>query len=338
MLARFGRAALARARTLSVASSLASSLLAPAPAQAQGSPCDRMVVRDGETVHRSATDCIVDYRVAGASVRMILTRYEDPAQPCAILEEKRLEESRNATRGVLRDLGAEYGERGYELSAPQHAVESMDGETRVVSIHPARFDLQWCRAPYRFYAYSLYTPKDAPGVPGEVIDDIRARARAAATPQEGVGIIEALGTSAMDPFRELVARGILSYDDVMNEINLTSRSPESKALNARFAPLLQGRDVRSLSDAEKRAVENVSTALILANIDGPDGLPAFPAVAANMEVLTLLGLAGLQADDPARAHQARTALDRYAGLLRTMDLQALDSRINPPSAAGTTPR
>lgn len=347
MLTLLGRAALARPWTVFLASCLASSILAPAPtaAQAPGTPCDRMVVRAGETVHASATDCIVDYRVGEASVRMILTRYDDPAEACAMLEDKRREHSRTEPRGVIRDLGAEYGERSYEIGSPQYAVEFMEGETRVVDIHPAKFDLLWCRAPYRFYAYSLYTPRDAPGVPREIIDDIRARARAAAdgapgepaTPQEGIGIMEALGTSAVDAFRDLIDQGVLDYEDVLNHINLTRGSPESKAMNARFEPLLRGRDLNHLSDAEKQVVVNVSTALTLANIEGPDGLPAFPAVAANLEVLTRLGLTGLQPDDPARAHQARTALDRYAGLLRTMDLQALDSRMNPPTGPGTTP-
>ena len=65
---------------------------------------------------------------------------------------------------------------------------------------------------------------------------------------------------------------------------------------------------------------------LLASVMDRSGDPAFPAAAANLGVLTELGIRAATDPDPSRAHEAATAMARYAAMLRDLDVQGLEDR------------
>jgi len=243
------------------------------------------------------------------------------------------------------ELGTRYGDEGYEMASPQYAVERMERDTRVVDIHPAKFDLHFCQPPYRFYAYSMYTPKDAPAVPPEVVANIRIRARYAADGLLGVvrdgapadfGLLDAVAPSLQETLDEAVRLGLIQRKDLDDRVSALRYSPEIRSLSARFKPFFGDRAAAGFSGltaAERQVVTTLIGAVALSGMDDSRGRPLFPAVSANVELLTHLGLTAMS-EDPARAHQARTALTRYAGMLRDLDLRALEEQPGNGQAEG----
>jgi hypothetical protein len=305
-----------------------------------------MEIVSSDTVHGTDRSCLVDYLPAPeATVRINLDRSDTPDYACAYLSQKRSEVPREEPRGTVVDLGTLYGDQGYEMASPQYAVEWLEGETRVVGIHPAKFDLHFCQGPYRFYAYSMYTPKDAPEVPPEVAANIRFRARATADRLIGLirdgapadfGLLDAVAPSLQETLDEAVRLGLIQRKDLDDRVSALRYSPEIRSLSARFKPFFGDRAAAGFSGltaAERQVVTTLIGAVALSGMDDSRGRPLFPAVSANVELLTHLGLTAM-GEDPARAHQARTALTRYAGMLRDLDLRALEERPGNGQAEG----
>jgi hypothetical protein len=319
---------------------------ASAPPRSHGPVCEFMEIVSTDTVHGTERNCLVDYKPAPqVTVRISLDRYDTPGEACAYLDQKRGELPRDEPRGTVVELGDRYGDEGYEMASPQYAVERLEGDTRVVDIHPAKFDLHFCQPPYRFYAYSMYTPKDAPAVPPEVAANIRFRARTTADRLIGLirdgapadfGLLDAVAPSLDETLEEPVRLGLIQRKDVNDGMSALRYSPEIRSLSARFKPFFGDRAAAGFSGltvAERQVVTTLIGAVALSGMDDSRGRPLFPAVSANVEILTHLGLTAM-GEDPARAHQARTALTRYAGMLRDLDLRALEERHGNGQAEG----
>ncbi len=139
-------------------------------------------------------------------------------------------------------------------------------------------------------------------------------------------LVAALGPEVRTVLEDLARRGLLESEDAIDLVSERARDPRVRAAGGRLSEALRGRPLAVLTDTERTAVTTLAGMALLASVMDRNGEPAFPAAAANLGVLTELGVRAATDPDPARAHQAATGMARYAAMLRDLDVKALEDR------------
>jgi hypothetical protein len=321
-------------------------LLAAAPAAAQDidSLCRFVPSSEGEPAIGGKTNCQVRWETGGLSA--VLNLHRTDMEACGSLDEHRRVHPAGHPTARYVDLDYLSAGRGYERYAPRWAYEETraDGGT-TVHIHPGTFEVAACVPPYMFWTTVSIYAYGSDVIPEAVVDELRERARETAARLGGaVGrtdgdaerdLVAALGPEVTAALEDLAARGLLERDDAIDLVSERSRDPQVVATGRRLSEALRGRPMAVLTDAERTAVTTLAGVAVLASVMDRNGEPAFPAAAANLGVLTELGVRAATDPDPARAHLAATAMARYAAMLRDLDVKALEDRHG--AGGGETP-
>lgn len=311
-------------------------LLAAVPAAAQDidSLCRFVPTEEGAQAVGSKTHCQVRWETAGLSA--VLNLHHPGMEACGSLDEHRRLHPPDHPTARYVDLDYLSAGRGYERYAPRWAYEETRADGgKTVTIHPGTFEVAACVPPYYFWT-SVPTYVQADVVPDAVLAELRERARETADRLGGAvrrtdedaenDLRAALGPEVTAALEDLAARGLLESDDAIDLVAKRSRDPEVVASGRRLSEVLRGRPLAVLTDPERTAVTTLAGMALLASVMDSNREPAFPAAAANLGVLTELGIRAATDPNPSRAHQAATAMARYAAMLRDLDVQALEDR------------
>jgi hypothetical protein len=291
-----------------------------------------MVVKPGETPRESAADiCYLVVESGRTTLQVMLQR--PPPDACGKVQQVRTQNSGNR-RAVFTDLQG-YGQAGLEMRHEKYVSPGTGGGPDIP--FRATHLLAFCQGAYFFHATGFYNGDVGEVVPTDVVEDIRNRARGtlerlgAAPPPPDTGapaqdaeaaLVESLGPGPLDALREVSP--LLQANSPVDLL----RDPGAADARRRLLDRL-GKNPEGMTAQEKQTYATFAWMAALANATDVNGRRAFPASNASLSILLGLATTALSDPDPSRAHQAATAMDRYAAMLRRMDVQALQDRHAP---------